>query len=309
MASDGSGGPKNSLSVSIGKELDAALGDMIRGLTKRPSEAIGDFLADGIGIVGDRIKRKRELNAKLGMEEVQRILDTNGVSMKDITPPKEEELHLLLNGISLADDNNVRNMWAGLFAKALEPSSEIIAERPFISLLESLSSLDAKVIDLLAFIERTNAELKTRVSHFAPKDLRKITLEEKERARITQIENAELQKKAVSSILQKATDYGLSENIAPNWADNLLRQGIIEVPPVVQYERISAWEATIRDDRDLSRAVVELQKALREVQEISKRESTPPKQLFTQDIFTPQLKLEAQFTTFGLRFASACGLI
>ena len=144
MTSDGSDGPKTSIDASVGKETDAALGDVIRGLLQKPSEAVGDLVADGIGILGDWVRRKRELNAKLGMEEVRRRLDADGVDMKDITPPKEEELHLLMNGMSLADDQNVRDMWAGLFAKALEPNSETVAERPFISVLDSLSPLDAK---------------------------------------------------------------------------------------------------------------------------------------------------------------------
>lgn len=169
MASDGSGDPKGSLDVRVGKEIDAAIGDLMRGLLKKPFEAVGDLFADGIGILGDRVKQKRELNARLGMEEVRNRLDADGVDMKDITPPKEEELHLLMNGISLADDESVRDMWAGLFAKALEPNSETTAERPFISVLESLSPLDAKVIDLLAFIQRTDTELRAKKNALHPK--------------------------------------------------------------------------------------------------------------------------------------------
>jgi hypothetical protein len=111
MTSDGSDGPKTSIDVSVGKEIDAALGDVIRGLLQKPSEAVGDLVADGIGILGDRVRRKRELNAKLGMEEVRKRLDADGVDMKDITPPKEEELHLLMNGMSLADDESIRDLW------------------------------------------------------------------------------------------------------------------------------------------------------------------------------------------------------
>lgn len=309
MASDGSGGPKSSLDVRVGKEIDAALGDVIRGLLKRPSEAVGDLVADGIGILGDRVKRKRELNAKLGMEEVRKRLDTDGVDMKDITPPKEEELHLLINGMSLADDESVRDLWAGLFAKALEPNSKTTAERPFISVLESLSPLDAKVIDLLAFIERTDAELRAKVKRFAPKDFKNITLEEKEQASKIQKENAELQEQAASSVRQKAEEYGLSDSNSPNWADNLMRQGVIERTPIYQFDRISAFAPTIRDERDLAQAIDEVRKTLREMQEVSKRLASSPKHLFSRHAFGLQLNLEVQLTAFGRRFASACGLV
>lgn len=118
---------RNPFIVSIGKEIDAALGDIVRALFKRPSEEVGNLVANGIGILGDRVKKKREINARLGMEEVRKRLEGGGVDMKDITPPKEEELHLLMNGMSLSDDEYVREMWAGLFAKALEPNSGVSA--------------------------------------------------------------------------------------------------------------------------------------------------------------------------------------
>lgn len=309
MANDGSGGPKSSLDVSVGKEIDAALGDVIRGLLKRPSEAVGDLVADGIGILGDRVKRKRELNAKLGMEEVRKRLDADGVDMKDITPPKEEELHLLMNGMSLADDESVRDLWAGLFANALEPNSKTTAERPFISVLESLSPLDAKVIDLLAFIQRTDAELRVKVKSFEPKDFRNLTPEEKEQANKIQKENTELQKQAVFSIREKAEEYGLSENNSPNWADNLMRQGIIERTRVYQSKRVSAFAPEIRNERDFSKAIGELHKSLLEMQEVSKRQASSPEHIFSQHPFRLQLNLEVQLTAFGRRFASACGLV
>lgn len=307
MASEDSGGPKSSVEVSVGKEIDAALGDVIRGLLKRPSEALGDIVADGIGILGDRVKRKRELNAKLGMEEVRKRLDADGVDLKDITPPKEEELHLLMNGMSLAGDESVRDLWAGLFAKVLEPNSKITAERPFISVLESLSPVDAKVIDLLTFIERTDSELRNKVKRFVPKDFKNITPEEDEQARKIQKENTELQEQAISSILKKAEEYGLSKSITQDWAENLMRQGIIERTPVHQIAK-STFAPTIRDERDLGPIIGELSNALREMQEIAKRQALLPDRLFSRGPFGPQLNLEVQLTNFGRRFASACGL-
>lgn len=309
MASDGSGGPKSSLNVSIGKEIDAALGDVIRGLLKRPSEVVGDLIADSFGILGDRVKRKRELNAKLGIEEVRKRLDADGVDVKDITPPKEEELHLLMNGMSLADDETVRALWAGLFAKALKPESKTTAERPFISILESLSPLDAKVVDLLAFIQKTEAELRAKAERFAPKDVMNVTLQEKEIAREVLKNNAEQQKLAVSSILQKAKEYGLAENIVPNWADNLMRQGVIERTPVHQFARPYTFARTIRDERDVAKSIGEVHAALLAMQEVSNRQASSPKHLFSRNPFEHQLNLEVQFTAFGRRFAFACGLI
>lgn len=309
MASADNGGPKGSLEVSVGKEIDAALGDVIRGLLKRPSEAIGDLIADGIGILGDRVRRKRGLNAKLGMEEVRKRLEASGVDMKDITPPKEEELHLLMNGMSLADDESVRDMWAGLFAKALEPNSKITAERPFISVLESLSPLDAKVIDLIAFIQRTETELRENQESFKPIDRNRMTPEERERASEIQKKNIELQKEAVLSIVKKAEDYGLSTNNTSDWADNLFRQGVIERTPTYNFGRTSAFAPLIRDQEDVTRSIGDIHQTLREMQESSKRRASFPKHIFTHSPFGHQLNLEVQLTSFGRRFAIACGII
>lgn len=309
MTSDGGDGPKTSIDVSVGKEIDAALGDVIRGLLQKPSEAVGDLVADGIGILGDRVRRKRELNAKLGMEEVRRRLDADGVDMKDITPPKEEELHLLMNGMSLADDESIREMWAGLFAKALEPNSETEAERPFISVLDSLSPLDAKIIDLLSLIQRTENELQAKSIKFSPRDFKNVTDEEKAQAKRAQNENAALQKAAISSIRQKAEEYSLSDQGAPGWSDNLVRQGVIERTPIHRFGHLSAFGPTIRDERDLANVLGEFRKKLREMEEVSKRQASPPERLFSQPVFGPQLNLEVQLTAFGKRFASACGLI
>jgi hypothetical protein len=175
--------------------------------------------------------------------------------------------------------------------------------------LESLSPLDAKVIDLLVFIQNTDAELKAKAKQFVPKSFKQITPEEKEMASQIQKENAELQQHAISSIRQKANAYGLSDTNGASWAENLLRQGIIERTPVHQFDQLSAFGPTIRDERDLAVAIGEFHKTLKEMQEIAKRQASPPEHLFSQNAFGPQLNLEVQLTAFGKRFASACGLI
>lgn len=306
--SNGSGNPKSSLDIRIGKEIDAAIGDLIRGLLKKPFEAVGDLAADGIGILGDRVQQKRKLNAQLGLEEVRRQLDANGVEMKDITPPKEEDIHLLISGISLSGDEGVRRMWAGLFAKALEPNSNITAERPFISVLESLSPFDAKVIDLLAFIERTDAELKSKSKQFKPDNWVKITPEEQEKLREANKTNIDLQKEAVSVVLQKAESYGLMEEFETGFVDNLMRLSIVERAPIQQFSHLSAIDLQFRDERDMRRVIVDLVRNLREAENFSQRQASPPKRIITQDPRSLQLVLEVKLTAFGQRFASACGL-
>ncbi|MDF1845895.1 MAG: Abi-alpha family protein [Parvibaculaceae bacterium] len=304
MASEG-GSPETSNDEIIGKGIDAALGDVIRGLLRKPAETVGDLVADGIGILGDRVRHKRELNARLGMEEVRAKLDADGVDMKDITPPKEEELYLLLNGMSLASDESVRDMWSGLFARALKPDAETEAERPYISILESLSPMDAKIIDLLAFIQRTKADLEASAEKFGSIDIMSVTPEAKE----IQKRNAELQKRAVAAIQDKAEGYGLAKMGSPSWADNLMRQGIIEKTSVHQFHSLSPFRPNLRSEQDLAQTLGEFYESLRETQEIAERQKSPPEQIFSQHGSGKQINMQVQFTDFGKHFAEGCGVL
>ena len=165
------------------------------------------------------------------------------------------------------------------------------------------------MVALLAFIQRTDAELKAKAKQFIPKDFGQITPEEKELMTAVGKENAEMRKKAVAEIQQLAEDYGLGQKTVPNWAENLIRQGIIERTPLNQFERVSPFPPRIHDDRALTQAIGEIHKTLRGIQETSVRRAAPPQQFFSEHTFGSQLHLEVQLTAFGNRFAAACGLI
>lgn len=295
-----------SMHVSIGKEIDAALGDAIRGLFKRPAEEAGNLLADGIGILADRVRRKREINLQLGTEEVRKKLETSKVDVNDISSPKEEELHLLLTGLSLTDDENVRDMWAGLFAKALDPNSGVSAERPFISVLQSLSPMDVKVIYFLAFILKTEKEMMQSFGRFMPKNYAKVTAEEQEKMTSVNETNLEIRKKTILAIKNKADEYGLKPIVVTGWSENLLRQGVIERPPLNQRNtgrlRIDSF-----DERGLLHAFDELNKKVATAEEIAKYNSSAPKNLMRSNNMSG-IQLEVQLSSFGKRLAEACGL-
>ncbi len=304
-----------SLNASIGKEIDAALGDVVRGLLVKPAEAVGDLTSDAIGILGDRIKRKRQLNARIGLEEVYKKLEENNVDLNEIAPPKEEELHLLINGLSLSDDETVRDMWTGLFAKALEPDSDVTAERPFISVLQSLSPHDAKIIDFLAFVIRADKKLRTESEHFRPKNLQKITKEEAEKIELTKEINLKKRKEIIESIQEKANEYGIYNLSGNNWSENLLRLGIIER---LQMQRPHQNQYQIRslDEKELFRAIDHLARSVNFLDESTRRNMTPPDEVLSKHRsqhstlgFGPSIQLEVKLSSFGTRLATACGLI
>ena len=292
----------------MGQEIDAALGDVIRSALIRPAEALGDLASDAIGILGDRVKRKRQLNAMLGLEEVRKKLESNDVDMKDITPPKEEELHLLMNGLSLTDDEKVREMWAGLFAKALDPNSEITAERPFISVLQTLSPMDAKVIDFLAFTEKTDKDLRSKAQGFRPKEFGSIDPEERQRLDKLRTEIAARQKQAVKAIQDKAAEYGMDTLPGDGWADNLIRQDIIERIPTPQTQ-IEATRNGLFPRRELHEVVGRLDQQVKVLSQVVSRSASPPQRVIAKQNSSPLVHLEIGFTNFGRRLATACGLL
>lgn len=295
------------LNVSIGQGVDAALGNVIRGLLEKPAEEVGNLLSDSIGILSDRVKLKRALNAKLGFEKVRANLEARNVDMKNITPPTEEELHLLVNGLSLSDDENVRDMWAGLFAKALEPDSDVTAERPFISVLQSLSPTDAKIIDFLSFTTKTERELQNRFVRVMPEDLQNITAEEKEGMEKAQKENMDLRNNAIRSIEHKAEEYDLC-NPAAGWAENLMRQGVIERTPL-QQSNAGALRLRSLDERAVLQGFEQLNRKFEYMDQSAKRKSLAPEKIFLSRGIGSAIQLEVQLSGFGRRLAEACGVL
>jgi hypothetical protein len=210
--------------------------------------------------------------------------------------------------MSLSDDETIRDMWSGLFARALDPNSDVTAERPFISVLQSLSPLDAKIIDLLAFIDRTNRALRMGSKNFVPKDFGNVTPDEKEQIRRTRAFNLSLQNEAVQAILEKAERYGLNPPKHPGWPDNLLRQGIIKRPSNV---KLSIARPAFRnlDERSLLRVIDHLEKKLKTIEDSTNRITSPPLSVFGHAGPSHPLQLHITLTDFGERLVHACGLV
>lgn len=266
---------------------------------------MGNLIADGIGLVGDRVRRKRELNASLGLGAVREKLEVDGIDLQRITPPEEEELHLLMNGMSLAGDEGVRNMWAGLFAKALDPDSKISAERPFIRVLENLSPMDAKIVAFLAFAQKTDAELRRDVASMRPTKIQDALSEEAQQFNSKLVE---ARRSAVASIVAKAKEYGIDALNGSAWSENLLRLGVISK---IQARSARATDFDIRSlsERDLLPAMYQLSKLVEGLQKAASDTSTPPKRVVSNLDLGSQIQLEIEFTPFGVRLARACGLL
>ncbi len=299
----------NGISVNINVEhTDRSVADIIRALLYAPAAEAGSLLADGIGIFGDRIRQKRMKNLQLGLEKVGSNLSELGVEMKDITPPDEEDLHLLVEGISLSGDEDLRDLWVGLFAQALDPNSTITANRSYMTILRSLSSFDVKIISFLAFVISVEAELADTVITFKPKDFQNITDAEKKKIEEITGSNQALRGEANQKIKDKAEVDGLANPPDSSWSLNLVRLGIIERPPV----RLSGFNEISRrmsSQEDLMEAIGKLRDKIKETEEVEKHRAVAPENLFQFYGYTGAIHLELNLSAFGNKFAKACGLI
>lgn len=291
----------------IGEHSDKAIADIVRGLLLKPAETAGELISDTIGILGDRVRSKRQLNAQLGLEEVRKQLESSNADIKDITPPDEEELHLLVNGLSLAGDDALRGLWAGLFAKALEPNSGVTAERPFIQILESLSRTDAVALDFLACAYDANEKIQLEVSNF----VRSATVQGDEKeTHLYSILKAKQDSadRFIRTLETKIRNHGLDSLNDEHWDENLMRLGLIE--------RISDHQALSNDIYFRSGSAHEVRRAFEHVintiegLKTSMEKSSHEKvKLYERPSGLGPFCLHVKLTPFGERFAKACGIV
>ncbi|KZL25611.1 Abi-alpha family protein [Pseudovibrio sp. WM33] len=294
--------------TSIPSEIRHSLAEVVVDLLKPPAKELGSLVGDTIGILSDRVRRKREMNAKIGLSETRKKLEEAGISIETISPPKEEELHLLVNGLSLSDDETVRNLWAGIFAQSLNPDSDVKAERPFVSVLESLSPLDAKIIDFLAFVHCSNEELEQNSSKFAPVNLFSLTPEEQVKLAKREEVNSKLRSEFNSLVQEKAELYGLTDLNGTSWSSNLLRLGIIE-RVTSDLPEMSYFRTSSEDVNAISDYFESLREQVEALGEKTRSNSQPPESIFTHSMWQGLMSLQLQFTEFGTSFARACGLL
>lgn len=309
MVDDKEDAVKSPFSINIpGKEIDRSLAEILTAMLHPVAAEVGSLLRDTVGIASDRIRMKRERNTQLGMDQVRTELNKAGIAIDAITPPKEEELHLLISGLSLTDDEHVRKLWAGLFAQALIPDTSATAERPFISVLESLSPMDAKIIDFLAFVLRTEADLKNELQRIAPGDPALSAEEEGTARAAANLHNHELRQNAVRCIEDKASEYGLDVLAKGDWSDNLIRQGIIERAPY-QIQKPSLPRPSRLDDRAVGQFVQYFAQRFELLDKVKKYDTAIPSGVLSKNQMQGQFILSVALTSFGMRLAKSCRLI
>lgn len=300
MANDEAG--KNKIEVSVGKATDQALGDVIRGLFKRPAEETGGLVADSIGILSDLVRRKRERNAMAGITAIKEKLDKKSVDMKDITPPDEEDLHLLMHGLSLSDDEDIRRFWATMFANAVDPNDDFVIKRPFLTVLENFSPLDAKIFQLIAYAEAPP------VGIYAPgiEGARYFSASIRVGSPVHRETLSKTRENSEADVRSLASNLGVSNLSGPEWSSNLLRMGIIEPNP----KSPSVRQLDEFDDTTTVAAIDFLHRRVEEIaRELQGIRGAYVNTLLPSAPIGRSNELEMRLTNFGFELAKACGAL
>lgn len=295
-------GDKSVRVLEIGKEIDRTIAEVVGELLRPSAKELGSLFGDSIGLLTDRIRVKRQINAERALQIARQRLDQKGVSLDEIAAPPGEDVHLLLNGMSLNDDDKINDLWAGLFAQAFDPASETIERRSYIKALETFSALDARIVDFMAFFEKEKSTLSQKIRNYSPKDWGNINPEEKKIIEESRIYNETILSGVQDNLQAKASEYGLTK-LPKGWSDNLLRQGIID-PNLQTTSLTSLFRHTVRGIDDLAQTVGKIAQKVDEGDRIRKLEVSPP-----DTIFFPNSGLVYKFTKFGTRFVHECGIL
>jgi len=108
------------------------------------SKYIGGTLEQGFGIWQDKFKYRRFENQLDFIEKVNQKIKN-----KEIESFKQLELKIaipLLEASSLEDNDELKDLWINLLVNSINNNNNFNLERVYISVLEQLSALDAKIL-------------------------------------------------------------------------------------------------------------------------------------------------------------------
>lgn len=128
---------------ATGQAIDAAreAGGFIARFVSGPLE-------QGIGIFEDRLKYMRWERQVRYMQKAQEYLVDAGL----VSPTRPIPLKLaipLMQGATLEEDDDLQDRWAALLVNAANAKFKGEVRRSYITILEQLTSLDAKILDII----------------------------------------------------------------------------------------------------------------------------------------------------------------
>lgn len=127
--------------VSKGLETSEKLGGFIAGL-------INGSLEQAMGIFEDKLRYRRWENQLQLMDRVHEELSKRGLSAPTRAVPLQFAVPIL-EAAALEEDDYLRQCWVMMIVNAADESVDLQMRRAFVSILEDLTSLDVKILEVV----------------------------------------------------------------------------------------------------------------------------------------------------------------
>ncbi|WCR09584.1 DUF4393 domain-containing protein [Paracoccus stylophorae] len=259
---------ENPIKVNVnipGGAIDKATADLMLKAFGGSAEEAGGLVGDVIGVLRDQVSAFRFNNRRRIANRTRARLIEQGISTEDALPLPNREIGPVLEGISDVDQPALSDLWSGLIASALNPNTNLTADRSFTGTINLLSEVDALVFTLLI----NSKKMLSLVEEYAPKTSPSIqSFDDRWHEKTATVSN-EGRKKLFDRIqpaclyFNNALDQISPEQLSAS-LDNLIRLGVVTYgPDKATASRLAAFSTSISRERPehiIGRILEELQK-------------------------------------------------
>ncbi|WP_415403147.1 hypothetical protein [Tateyamaria sp. SN3-11] len=140
---------KSGVSISVpGEAIDKAVADVISAVVGEASNGVIQSAGTIFGgLIGDRLKEWRTRNFLSTCQKTADLMRKSGVDPKAARALPNAEIYALFGGMSEAEEPSIRDMWAALLARRLNPSFMDGLNLELVSSIKLMSGYDATVFD------------------------------------------------------------------------------------------------------------------------------------------------------------------
>ena len=122
----------------------------------------GDTIADGAGIIGDRLKYHRFNNAIALHQNAVKNLEKKGVDPTNYNTIAAKIGIPLIENATLEDNDELSTLWANLLTNALDPNFSGDISIMHVSLLKEMMPVDVKILHII-YNEKQHSFLKSKL--------------------------------------------------------------------------------------------------------------------------------------------------
>lgn len=141
--------PKSLVNVELsvpGAELDKAASGLLTRILGYPAMEASQLLGDLIGLVGDPIRMRRQVNSMTVVARAWKDLEDRGISLEQVVPLGIPTIDRILNGGSDADEPEIQKLWAGLLSSSVDPEKRLAVRPAIVKALSEMDGLDARAL-------------------------------------------------------------------------------------------------------------------------------------------------------------------